>query len=82
MSPAGKLIRMRCPRCGKEFECRGPASHKSFPFCSSRCQMIDLGNWLSERYVIPGNRCDTSNSMGDDAESETPPDRTPPRKGK
>jgi len=22
------------------------------PFCSQRCKLIDLGNWLEERYVI------------------------------
>jgi len=25
----------------------------SFPFCSSRCKLLDLGNWLGERYRIP-----------------------------
>jgi len=24
------------------------------PFCSDRCRAIDLGNWASEKYVIPG----------------------------
>lgn len=24
------------------------------PFCSARCQRIDLGNWLGERYAVPG----------------------------
>jgi len=24
------------------------------PFCSERCRLIDLGQWLDERYVIPG----------------------------
>jgi endogenous inhibitor of DNA gyrase (YacG/DUF329 family) len=24
------------------------------PFCSERCRIIDLGNWASEKYVIPG----------------------------
>ncbi len=28
--------------------------HRYRPFCSSRCQRIDLGNWLDERYVVPG----------------------------
>lgn len=25
----------------------------AFPFCSFRCQTIDLGKWLSEEYRIP-----------------------------
>jgi len=24
------------------------------PFCSRRCQMIDLGAWVTERYRLPG----------------------------
>ena len=23
-----------------------------FPFCSPRCKLADLGNWLDERYVL------------------------------
>ncbi len=23
------------------------------PFCSDRCRIIDLGNWASEKYVVP-----------------------------
>jgi hypothetical protein len=30
------------------------ADHKPFPFCSDRCRDIDLGNWLTGKYVIPG----------------------------
>jgi endogenous inhibitor of DNA gyrase (YacG/DUF329 family) len=29
------------------------------PFCSERCKLLDLGNWLSGAYSIPGT--DTSN---------------------
>jgi endogenous inhibitor of DNA gyrase (YacG/DUF329 family) len=24
------------------------------PFCSERCQLIDLGGWLTERHAIAG----------------------------
>jgi len=24
------------------------------PFCSERCRLLDLGEWLSERRAIPG----------------------------
>jgi hypothetical protein len=44
----------RCPRCGKAFEFRSVAEHKTFPFCSARCREADLGNWLMGRYRIPG----------------------------
>ncbi|MGA9059878.1 MAG: DNA gyrase inhibitor YacG [Terriglobia bacterium] len=40
---------MRCPICHKD----GPWAGNSFrPFCSERCQLIDLDHWLSERYRI------------------------------
>ena len=43
--------RRRCPQCGAEVAGEANASR---PFCSARCQMIDLGNWLGEHYRIPG----------------------------
>lgn len=36
-----------CPICRKRVH---PGS-KYYPFCSERCQIIDLGNWASEKYV-------------------------------
>ena len=41
---------MRCPICGKAVA----IEDASMPFCSERCRLIDLGNWASEKYVIPG----------------------------
>lgn len=40
---------MKCPICGKEVTIEDPF----MPFCSDRCRLIDLGNWASEKYVIP-----------------------------
>lgn len=40
---------MRCPICNKETHVGGNPDR---PFCSERCRMIDLDNWLSERYRI------------------------------
>lgn len=34
--------------------CRRPAEPEFRPFCSQRCADVDLGRWLNERYVIPG----------------------------
>jgi endogenous inhibitor of DNA gyrase (YacG/DUF329 family) len=37
--------------------CEAPAAprteNRAFPFCSERCQTIDLGHWLDERYRVP-----------------------------
>ena len=40
---------MKCPICKKEVALGDP----HMPFCSERCRVIDLGNWASEKYVIP-----------------------------
>jgi endogenous inhibitor of DNA gyrase (YacG/DUF329 family) len=40
---------MKCPICKKTVALGEP----DFPFCSERCRLIDLGNWATEKYVIP-----------------------------
>lgn len=40
---------MKCPICKKPVTVQDPF----MPFCSERCKQIDLGNWASEKYVIP-----------------------------
>jgi uncharacterized protein len=43
-------VKTRCPTC------RGVAvkdGNKVFPFCSERCQLVDLGRWLTEEYRVP-----------------------------
>jgi endogenous inhibitor of DNA gyrase (YacG/DUF329 family) len=44
---------LRCPICEKEFD---PAASPAMPFCSRRCQQIDLGRWLREVYSVPVER--------------------------
>lgn len=43
-----------CPICGRPAAPR--AANRSFPFCSDRCRLVDLGKWLGEEYRIPGPR--------------------------
>ena len=33
--------------------CRKPAVETFRPFCSKRCQQIDLGRWLGGKYALP-----------------------------
>ena len=40
----------KCPKCGQEVE----KDCLYLPFCSERCQMIDLGVWLEEGFRING----------------------------
>ena len=37
-----------CPVCGDRVSER--KRPPTYPFCSSRCRTVDLGNWLTERY--------------------------------
>ena len=48
-----------CPQCGK------PSVHDHRPFCSARCQQVDLGNWASGTYVIPGRDGNAINEIGE-----------------
>ena len=42
---------MRCPICKLEVPYEGNPFR---PFCSERCKLIDLDNWLEGRYRVPG----------------------------
>src|SRR6267142_79158 len=44
---------MNCPICDKPIEWKDNA-HR--PFCSERCQLVDLGRWVNEEYSVPGER--------------------------
>jgi len=36
------------------------------PFCSERCKLIDLGEWVSERRCIPGEELPVVGGDNDD----------------
>jgi endogenous inhibitor of DNA gyrase (YacG/DUF329 family) len=60
---------MLCPLCGK------PAiweDNPSRPFCSERCKMIDLGNWVDEEYKMPAS----INPLEDYADVESPSEQS------
>ena len=44
---------VKCPRCGKSAE---STANPFRPFCSERCKLIDLGNWISGNYRIPEDK--------------------------
>ena len=41
---------------------------KSFPFCSRRCKMADLDNWLNERYSFQTDLTDPNDPHADSYE--------------
>lgn len=56
---------MRCPICRGEL-----TSLERRPFCSERCQRIDLAKWLGEGYRIQGPPLESElpTAEGDDEE--------------
>jgi uncharacterized protein len=47
---------MRCPIC-KKITDNSPANRYR-PFCSERCQMVDLGLWAGGEYRVEGKPAD------------------------
>lgn len=41
---------VKCPTCQKEGEWSDKSTFR--PFCSKRCQLIDLGEWANEEHRI------------------------------
>lgn len=55
-----QLTRVNCPTCGQSVIWSEDSRFR--PFCSKRCQLIDLGEWADEEKRIP--------SSGDLSESD------------
>lgn len=60
-----KMKKDNCPICNH----LSRAENQFFPFCSSRCQLIDLGNWLGEQYHIPGDTMAPSKFLTEESHS-------------
>jgi endogenous inhibitor of DNA gyrase (YacG/DUF329 family) len=59
---------VRCPICKRESD--SSTANKFRPFCSERCQLVDLGTWAGEGYRIAGAKRD---------DRDHPDDRKKPR---
>ena len=46
------MMYVKCPECGEKIEYSEKNKHR--PFCSARCQLLDLGAWASESHKITG----------------------------
>ena len=62
-----ELGSLRCPTCRGASAERG--ENPTFPFCSERCRLIDLGNWLGETYRIPTRESPDEHASDDDDSS-------------
>lgn len=60
---------VNCPTCGKQVIWDTLSAWR--PFCSKRCQLIDLGEWAAEEKRIPSQ----SDLNDNDDWSEQPPHR-------
>ena len=49
---------MKCPICNNTIN--QTENNKNLPFCSERCRLIDLGDWLSENYSVQDNELNFS----------------------
>ncbi len=43
-------MKKKCPRCRKIYSVNKDSNHR--PFCSEKCQAIDLGDWFFEKHKI------------------------------
>jgi endogenous inhibitor of DNA gyrase (YacG/DUF329 family) len=65
------MMKARCPICDQVLQGQSTAEWPQFPFCSERCQLIDLGRWLGERYrIAPATQ--EEGPADDDGESSIP----------
>jgi endogenous inhibitor of DNA gyrase (YacG/DUF329 family) len=58
-------VTRHCPGCGKPFQPQEQSPYR--PFCSERCQLIDLGDWLTENHRIKGEELPMGATDEDDA---------------
>ena len=49
-----KDLIIACPTCKQSQRWSECNEHK--PFCSKRCQLIDLGEWANEKHAIAGEK--------------------------
>jgi endogenous inhibitor of DNA gyrase (YacG/DUF329 family) len=70
-SPLTRIVRVvSCPQCGAPVRWE-PAS-RFRPFCSERCQLVDLGAWASESYRVPVVEDPDEPGVGENEEKPAP----------
>ena len=46
------MSKIKCRNCGKELIYNVISDISTFPFCSERCKLVDLGLWFDEERRI------------------------------
>lgn len=72
MSTTKAPISVNCPTCQTQVEWKETAKFR--PFCSERCQQIDLGAWSAEEYRIAAEP--TEEWSGDQTNNPEPSEYT------
>ena len=62
-----KDIQVKCIQCQVKFSYY---QSKYRPFCSERCQLIDLGHWFEESYRVPAKEDDLNEVESEVLEGE------------
>jgi len=73
MSAPGKAknpATVLCPTCGTAVTWNGDSPER--PFCSRRCRLIDLGEWLDGGRAIPGDEAGDGAVPGQQREQDDP----------
>lgn len=60
-------LTVTCPVCKKKTLWKNNLFR---PFCSERCQLIDLGKWASDEYRIPGEKKDASDENAEEKNTD------------
>ncbi len=51
MTTNSQQLIVKCPICAKHVDWL--PEHRYKPFCSERCKLVDLGEWLTEEKKLP-----------------------------
>ncbi|HUV40746.1 MAG TPA: DNA gyrase inhibitor YacG [Sedimentisphaerales bacterium] len=68
----------RCPICSRLIKISSKEKAENtpfFPFCSQRCKLIDLGDWLDGRYKVVSEIPSQPNNQQPEIDSTDPPAR-------
>jgi hypothetical protein len=55
------MAKERCPICQSPMPADW-SEYPDYPFCSKRCQLVDLGRWLGEEYKVAAPVADDDRS--------------------
>lgn len=60
-------MKVECPQCHKVIVWEQSPTR---PFCSDRCRLIDLGQWADEKYAVPLEHDQNSESVVPDGDDD------------